>query len=798
MTITALPSLDRTASTFRSDTDTFFATQLPAFSVEAEAARVEINENTATATAAAIEATDQAALATINGAAQLVFATEQAELTAADAIGTAADRVQTGSDRTATGISAAAAETSRIAASKLNLGNKTTAPTTDNQGAALLAGATYFDTTLTLWRVWTGSAWAIGVSSVAGVSSINGQTGDVQLASTSLSGTTTIYVSQSIVYTITNYNVFSDYVVQVSAGTVSISGDTITFVAPASAQSVTLTVTTDSVPTAFPLTVLGAGVTTPTNSSPTSGATNQNGSVTLTSSAFAWLGVSDTHASSDWQLSTNSGFTAIVQSSTASTSNKTTWAVAGLSVSQTYYWRVKHTGAANGSSAYSTATSFTTAASFDGLIGTQGGQGFGVGTYSGTLPSGFSVLTGTTDKTSANYGNYQFTDSSIMVFVPRFYYRIGSTSSPRFSVYGANAIDVVGVDAYATEALANTAGYAMHRAFTDGGSAKSGFFLDKYLASKNSNSCKSVALGNPISLTTNASYNPSSGMTGCTGILADSIVLARSRGAGVFNVASIFMTDALAKLSLAHAQAATATTYCAWYDSAGTTNFPKGCNNGSLADTNDASVTFTTSGTGSAAKPLTGSASNLAKTTHNGQACGVTDVNGAMYQAQLGLTQAGTSDVDTTAITTGTAYVLKSSVALSSLTAGFGAAPAAWGTASNLATNYDSITGFLPWTSATGAVYFGNGSTQVFSGATSGTDYLRSCCGIGALAGMSAAGTSQFGNDYNYNYGTANLFPMASGLWSDAGSAGVFYRLWSNYRSNGGSYVGFRVSAYGN
>ena len=151
-----------------------------------------------------------------------------------------------------------------------------------------------------------------------------------------------------------------------------------------------------------------------------------------------------------------------------------------------------------------------------------------------------------------------------MVFVPRFYYRIGHASSPRYATYGANAIDIGSVADFIDEAAANTAGYALHRALVDGGAVKSGFFIDKYLASKNgTTSCKSIANADPISLTSNTSYNPSSGMTGCTGILADAAVLARARGAGVFNVASIFMYDALAKLSLAHGQAATGTTNCA-------------------------------------------------------------------------------------------------------------------------------------------------------------------------------------------------------------------------------------------
>ena len=613
----------------------------------------------------------------------------------------------------------------------------------------------------------------------------------------SLSGDTTIYVTQSKTYTITNYSSFSDYVVQASAGSVSISGDQIAFTAPAAAQNVTLTVIMDDAPTNFSLVVQGAGVTTPTNSSPSNGATDQNGTVTLTSSAFAWYGLSDTHLNSDWQLATDAGFTSIVQSASADATNKTSWTVSGISASQTYYWRVRHRGANNGVSAWSAGTSFVTKAAFGGLIGTQGGQGFGVGEYSGTLPSGFSAMTGTSDKASANYGNYQYSDGSIMVFVPRFYYRIGNAASPRYATYGANAIDIVGIDTYATEALANAAGYAMHRAFKDGGADKSGFFIDKYLASKNgTSSCKSAANADPISLTTSASYNPSNGMTGCTGVLADAVVLARARAVGVFNVASIFMFDALAKLSLAHGQAATGTAHCAWYDATGTTNFPKGCNNGALADVNDSGVTYAVSTV--SPKPKTRATAGFAKTTHNGQECGVADVNGSMYQAALGLTQVGTGATDSTVIATGDAYTLKTSVALASLTGGFGGATDAWGTASSLATNYELIAGFLPWTSATGWEYFGNGTNQVFSGAISGADYLRSCSGIANVNGMSAAGTNQFGADGNYRYGRANLVPLASGFWGDAGGAGVFFRYWLYYRSNVNYNVGFRAAAYGN
>ncbi len=798
MAITPLPSPPQpTDTTAQFNTKAFaWVAALGTFVTEANATEAAVDADAATATTKAAEASASATAAASSASSAATSAT--AATNAKNAAESARDATLAAFD----------------SFDDRYLGAKTSDPTVDNDGNPLVAGALYFNSVSGVMRVYTGSAWVAAYVSPDGLLPLAGgtMTGTINFApgqtfpgageGVSLSGDANIYVTQTKTYAITNYNVFSTYEVMTTAGTVSISGDQINFTAPSTSQAVTLTVVKDTSATQFSLVVQAAGVTTPTNSSPSNGATDQNGTVTLTSSAFAWYGLSDTHLNSDWQLATDAGFTNVVRSASADATNKTSWTVSGLSTSQTYYWRVRHRGTNNGVSAWSTGTSFVTKATFGGLIGTQGGQGFGVGEYSGTLPSGFSAMTGTSDKASANYGNYQYSDGSIMVFVPRFYYRIGNAASPRYATYGANAIDIVGIDTYATEAAANAAGYAMHRAFKDGGADKSGFFIDKYLASKNgTTSCKSIANAVPISLTTTATYTNSNGMTtgegSCTGIYADAVLLARSRGVGTFNVASVFMYSALAMLALAHAQASSNTTYCAWYDA--TNNFPKGCNNNALADTNDAGVTFTTAGdSGSANKPKTGSGSPFAKTTHNGQACGVADLNGALYQVMLGITNAGANATDTTQKTDGNAYVLKTSVALSSLTYGWNGTNDAWGDATNLATKYDLETGLFPWGATTGWTYFGSGSNQVFSGATSGISWKRTACGIqNATSGADATGTSQFGNDGCYQYNRANLFALSAASWNNAASAGVFYRNWSNSRSDGSNYVGFRAGAYG-
>jgi len=172
-TLTALPPAPQRSnpSTFATLADAWVSALEDTFTPEMNLIIPEIN---ALATSADVDATT---------------ATTQAGIAVANAALTAADRVQTGLDRTAASTSAANALTSEINASKLNLGNKSSPPTLDNQGAALLAGATYYDTTLGKWRVYSGSAWTDGLSAVAGVTSFNGNTGAV-LGVSSVNGST--------------------------------------------------------------------------------------------------------------------------------------------------------------------------------------------------------------------------------------------------------------------------------------------------------------------------------------------------------------------------------------------------------------------------------------------------------------------------------------------------------------------------------------------------------------------------------------------------------------------------------
>lgn len=545
-------------------------------------------------------------------------------------------------------------------------------------------------------------------------------------------------------------------------------------------------------------------VATPAITSPANGATGIGETPTLTTSAFAVepSPESDAHTASSWRIRDVGG--SVVWESLEDAGNLTSIQVPSDVLqegSRDYTIEVRHHGQTYGDSAWSPAIGFTTAAQFGPGTGEAGGQGFGVGVYPGPPPPGFSTMSGHDDPASDNYGNYQYQDGSVMVFVPAFYYRFGHQESPRYADYGANALDIVSASTYADRTAAAADGYALHRAFIDGGEIKSGFFIDKYLNSKSAGNDAGVSVkgGVPISLTALATYTKSDGMTGCTGILADAVTLSRARGSG-FNCASVFMYSALALLSMAHGQAAISTTHCAWYDGSGSTNHPKGCNNGALGDTDDDNVAFASAGDGNADKPKAGSGTPFAKTTHNGQACGVADINGSMLQPALGITTPGSSAIDANSVSHGDCYVLKESVSLGHLTGGYGGVNDAWGDEADLGTKYDAHPSILPWGSTVDEVSFGNGDYQVFNGAPDrlSLGYLRTACGIQQdNVSMSSPGTNLFGSDRCYMGNHANLFATCGGHWGTATWAGVFARYWTTHRSLSNAVAGFRAALYG-
>jgi len=407
-----------------------------------------------------------------------------------------------------------------------------------------------------------------------------------------------------------------------------------------------------------------------------------------------------------------------------------------------------------------------------------GGQGFGVGICPLELPSGMSAMSGYDDPSSANYGNYEYSDGSIMCWIPAFFYKYG-TGANGLSV---NEVDIKYFSDYPCVGAANADGYALHRAFYNSGAVQSGVFVDKYLCSNNSGTASSIALGNPLS--SSAAHNPFGGLTGApANTYYGAIDSAKTRGAGFF-CNSLFIFKALALLSLAHANASSNTTYCAWYDA--TYNFPKGCNNNALGDANDASLSFTSDGYSTACK--TGSANLFAKTTHNGQACGVADLNGCMWEITPGLTASGSATSDSF-------YVLKTSADMSAVTSGASIATDLWGAAGRAAL-YDDLGAMSAFSGyalnfSDRFITYGSAS-QVLSEATSGTAWQMAGAGVPFVSG----GTNQFGSDGIWDYSTGDMCPIVGGNWADGATAGVWALSLSNARTNSNGSVGFRAALY--
>ena len=221
-------------------------------------------------------------------------------------------------------------------------------------------------------------------------------------------------------------------------------------------------------------------------------------------------------------------------------------------------------------------------------------------------------------------------------------------------------------------------------------------------------------------------------------------------------------------LSLAHAQASTSTEFCAWYDSANTINFPKG-NNNTLKDINDSSITFTASdATSDESRYYTkaGSGVPFAKTTHNGQNCGISDVNGNKWQAWIGYCS----------FTSGTNYVLKESFKAHDITA------------DNVSTtsNYDQASGY----SRTGDYYWG---TNAFYTDSSGPN--RAMCGVMPKT-QTTAKMKIFGDDPCYFYYYSAFIALVGCHYNSGSDAGIFYRNWCSRSDNFSSSCGCRCSGY--
>lgn len=492
-------------------------------------------------------------------------------------------------------------------------------------------------------------------------------------------------------------------------------------------------------------------------------------------------------------------------------------------------------------------------------IGAPGQIGFGAGICPET-PTGYTALAGFSDPASDNYGNYQYTDGSIMVWVPAFFYRIGHADSAVYAMHAGNAVDILPRSAFETVATANAAGWALHRAFYDAGAEQPGVFVDKYQASNNDGIASSIRNGNPLS--SSSTHNPFSDLAGApANNYSGAFAAAKTRGA-VFFPAMRYIHAMLALLATAHGQHAVSRTSCGWYDTAYATNYPKGCNNNALKDANDAAVIYVSDGYPNCGK--TGSGTPFERTTHNGQACGIADLNGNMWEISPGLTCiTGTKAitaatlanpvkitaaahgratgeivqitgvvgmtqindklftitvvdadnftldaVDGTAFTAytsggtlthGVHYALNTSYAAKDLTGGNTLATDQWGATGVAAHSSPIVPTFRTDYAQNGFdKRFGRGANTVLDNATTGDAWMRTALGIPLAGGISdgTTGSNLFGADYFYQKLTNELCPIAGGNWSNSSAAGVWAVNFLNARTNSNDYSGFRAASY--
>ena len=116
-------------------------------------------------------------------------------------------------------------------------------------------------------------------------------------------------------------------------------------------------------------TVASGAPAKPSNVLPAKGATDISLKTTLRSSAFSDPDSGDTHAASQWQITTSAGdYSSTVFDSGRDVSNLIQLSVPSgvLNASTTYYWRVRHQDNHDNWSDYSTETSFTTGSDVNG------------------------------------------------------------------------------------------------------------------------------------------------------------------------------------------------------------------------------------------------------------------------------------------------------------------------------------------------------------------------------------------------------------------------------------------------
>ena len=234
-TVSALPDPPSRAipSNFATRADAWNAA-LVTWTTQVNTVAGEVNTNAtnaatsaSTATTQAGIATTQAALATTNGAAQVTLAAAQVTLATAQV---ALATTQAGNSATSASNSAASYTSSNGVLTTIRtyqLTAKAGDPSVNDNGGALTAGTTYFNTTSVRTRIYNGAAWQDAVGAITGVFSVAREVQTATAAQTAFTLTNTyavglnaitVYLNGIRLYKTTDYLETSASVITLTSG----------------------------------------------------------------------------------------------------------------------------------------------------------------------------------------------------------------------------------------------------------------------------------------------------------------------------------------------------------------------------------------------------------------------------------------------------------------------------------------------------------------------------------------------------------------------------------------------------
>ncbi|MGB3988517.1 MAG: hypothetical protein WBK67_02370 [Minisyncoccales bacterium] len=429
------------------------------------------------------------------------------------------------------------------------------------------------------------------------------------------------------------------------------------------------------------------------------------------------------------------------------------------------------------------------------------------------LPAGYIKLTGHADTAHPNHGKVMDEHGSVFNYRAPFYYKMTG-----------NIISVSNVA---------VAGYVKPYAFTI---EPKGFLFSAFTMGNEGGKLVSKQFLAPVS--TSSANNPISNLlSNVANNYAGYVDACLAMG---YKAPTVFEWEVLRLVSLAQSQSGASSALVAFNDVA--PFFPKGNNNNALKDVNDTSVSFTAGGYSNCA--LSGSASNFAKSTDNGQACGTADVNGNVWKIVTGLTYLAKTGA--TCANGGTAVAMPAHGLAVNDVIYFGGTPTSGSTYDTAAytvtavtdannftvgaplsreilstngvysprffrmlkqslkantltsttllseANYDllNLTGIID--SNSGTTLLGNGTNTVlnFSTDVNSLEYKMASVLIPTATGTSVAGTTEFGNDILIKRMVHGLVVIVGGSWSNTATAGVFSAYLSHYSASSHPGVG--------